>query len=597
MAEGARMSARYAAPPKKTTGAANVIPSSIGETIGTGMVAEASAKHAQAEGIKRDMPANGRPGMSASQAGGEGGDGLGKPTPIKPKFANFPAELQSIPNWVLWRYLRPQSHGQKWRKVPFQPNGKAAHTTDRSTWSRFEECCTAYAQGAFDGLGFVFDGEIGSDGLCYCGVDFDACVHDGKVHSLALKRIKRLNTYTERSVSGTGFHCIARAEPLDRIVKFDGVEVYTNARYFTFTGVAFGEIKAAPTEICALVGEVRAKKAAAKQQRSGCSGSNGMSSTELPNSFKNAKPAQAFADLDPQGDNLAEGIRTAPWFETLSQELKDEVVDYALGFIGKNTRLLELEANGGNNAEYYKLTTSVARSGAPHAEDIFVKHASNAKNPDPDEALRQYFSRCRASQPPGKREITVGTLLLLAQQNRANFDQWKFQATPDQKNIVGQTTGSEIIYYYPGNEVPCRTALDKIVAADQSTFTSGDMLVILRVPDQNKSGLERWSGDLPGTTQALPADIIERAENLAWMTRTGGKGKQRWNRSKPPRDFCTDYITQRRGRYGARPLVGIARVPHMRDDGRCEVRNRIRPEDRYLCRSRTKAGHIGVTNT
>ena len=96
-------------------------------------------------------------------------------------------------------------------------------------------------------------------------------------------------------------------------------------------------------------------------------------------------------------------------------------------FIAKNTRLLELEANGGNNAEYYKLTTSVARSGAPNAEDIFVKHASSAKNADPDEALRQHFSRCRDSQPSGNREITVGTLLLLAQQNGANFDQWKCQ--------------------------------------------------------------------------------------------------------------------------------------------------------------------------
>src|SRR5208282_3962852 len=115
-------------------------------------------------------------------------------------------------------------------------------------------------------------------------------------------------------------------------------------------------------------------------------------------------------------------------------------------------------------------------------------------------------------------------------------------------------------------------------AADQSTFTSGDMLVILRVPDQKQPGLERWSGDLPGTTPALPADIIERAENLSWMTRTGGKGGPRWNRSKPPRDFCTDYIPQRRGRYSARPLLGIARVPHMRDDGSVRTETGYDPE-------------------
>ena len=58
-----------------------------------------------------------------------------------------------------------------------------------------------------------------------------------------------------------------------------------------------------------------------------------------------------------------------------------------------------------------------------------------AKNADTDEALRQHFSRCRDSQPSGNREITVGTLLLLAQQNGANFDQWKCQAAPDQENV------------------------------------------------------------------------------------------------------------------------------------------------------------------
>ena len=88
----------------------------------------------------------------------------------------------------------------------------------------------------------------------------------------------------------------------------------------------------------------------------------------------------------------------------------------------------------------------------------------------------------------------------------------------------GPGSTSEItVNYVPGNEVACRTALDNVVAADLSTFTSGDILTILRVPDQEKPGLERWGGDLPGTTPALPADIIERAERLKWMARSGGK--------------------------------------------------------------------------
>jgi hypothetical protein len=143
-------------------------------------------------------------------------------------------------------------------------------------------------------------------------------------------------------------------------------------------------------------------------------------------------------------------------------------------------------------------------------------------------------------------------------------------ATATDTSSFGQRSGptnETTVNYVPGNEIACRTALDNAVAADLATFTSGDILTILRVPDQEKPGLERWGGDLPGTTPAQAADVIERAEGLAWMAPTGGKGEQRWARRKPPRDFCTDYITQRRGRYAARSLVGIARVPFIRDDG------------------------------
>ena len=153
--------------------------------------------------------------------------------------------------------------------------------------------------------------------------------------------------------------------------------------------------------------------------------------------------------------------------------------------------------------------------------------------------------------------------------------------TKSSSNSLGQGMGSTsevTVNYVPGNEAACRTALDNVVAADLSTFTSGDILTILRVPDQEKPGLERWGGDLPGTTLALPADIIERAERMAWMAPAGGKGDLRWKRCKPPRDFCTDYITQRRGRYAARQLVGIARVPFIRDNGTIRVEPGYDPE-------------------
>jgi hypothetical protein len=241
----------------------------------------------------------------------------GKPTAITSNFANIPAELTAIDNWVMWRYLPPKSPGQKWRKVPFQPNRKTASTTDPTTWSRFDECCAAYARGGFDGIGFVFDGTIGPDEHCYVGIDFDECIEDRKLQPLAKSQIEALKTYTEISVSGTGAHCITRAKPLT--AKSDGVEIYSTTRFFVFTGadIAQRKIRAADKETRALAGEVRtAVKSKQLKQKP---------NTELAPGLKNG-PAAAFAGHETD-ESLSDGIKADSWFEALSPEQKDEVVD------------------------------------------------------------------------------------------------------------------------------------------------------------------------------------------------------------------------------------------------------------------------------
>src|SRR5262249_54956529 len=118
------------------------------------------------------------------------------------------------------------------------------------------------------------------------------------------------------------------------------------------------------------------------------------------------------------------GIKDS-WFDKLLPEQKDEIVDYALGVIAERTNLLRLTANGGDNLKYYVITTAVAVSGAPHAEEIFVKYASAVENADPDDVLRQHFARCK-SDADGR--ISVGTLILLAREAGADFSKWKHQA-------------------------------------------------------------------------------------------------------------------------------------------------------------------------
>jgi hypothetical protein len=131
------------------------------------------------------------------------------------------------------------------------------------------------------------------------------------------------------------------------------------------------------------------------------------------------KIAPAFRHLNPI-HHLNDGIEDH-WFDLLTPEQKDEVVDYALKVIASKTPLLELEEAGGNNDQWYRLTAAVARSGAPNAEDIFIKYASIAKNADPEGALREYFAQCQKNP----RGITVATLLWLAPEHGADFEPWR----------------------------------------------------------------------------------------------------------------------------------------------------------------------------
>src|SRR5262249_23835308 len=341
-----------------------------------------------------------------------------KPTAIIPPdfdsiLAKLP-ELTALSNWVLWKYMPPLKSGQKWRKVPFQPNGRTAITTKPNTWSTFEACRAAHEHGGFDGVGFVFDGKIGPDGCCYTGIDFDDCVssdsdgEDVKIDPHQQQRIDLLNTYTEQSPSGGGVHCICRSEPLT-MGKHDGAEIYSQDRYFTVTGRSGGKIRNATAALQAIAADARAKT-------------------------KQDKRANKLVLLDggkaaPTTDGNESSGQRNYWFGLLRPEHKDEALDHGLLCIASNSKLLELEEYGGNNTEYHNLVTSIARSGAPHAEDIFIKHASTATNADSSEQLQEHFER--AKKPPSSGQgITVGTFIRVALEHGAGFEKWK-RLVPD----------------------------------------------------------------------------------------------------------------------------------------------------------------------
>ena len=298
----------------------------------------------------------------------------------------------------------------------------------------------------------------------------------------------------EASVSGSGLHVIVKAHPLSAGIAHGGVEMYTKGRFFTMTGRApeDARIVAAPDEFAALAEELRAQSTSSRTGE---------------------------GDPSPRDGEQTADAEANAWFGKLPPEKQSEVVKYAALHIAKNSKLFELTENGGNYQDYLKLTLAIARSGVPDAENIFVEAASIAKDADPDEMLRKFFQNCEHAQPSND-SVTVGTLFYVASQCGADFSQWK---------QIADISDPDVALFVPGNEDECRKLIDRVVAADPRTFTLGDPtgpLVILRVPD--KEALPpgtRWEGDLPGTTLATPADIMQRAERLVWKQRAGGKAK------------------------------------------------------------------------
>jgi len=86
------------------------------------------------------------------------------------------------------------------------------------------------------GLGFVF-----TEDDPFCGIEFDDCFIDGKLHESVEGIVSALASYTEISPSGKGLHVIIRAKlrgsrNRSRQTPWGGgIEVYDRRRYFTMT--------------------------------------------------------------------------------------------------------------------------------------------------------------------------------------------------------------------------------------------------------------------------------------------------------------------------------------------------------------------------
>jgi hypothetical protein len=147
-------------------------------------------------------------------------------------YDKIPDELKAINAWLVWRYEDIGS--AKPTKVPYNARtGKLASVNDPATWCDFDYAVTMVRD--YNGIGFVFRVDNG-----YTFIDLDYS-DDPVVTQRQIKIFQEFDSYAEISPSGRGLHIIVRGTvPSGRRRSF--VEVYSHARYATFTGNVYHNI-------------------------------------------------------------------------------------------------------------------------------------------------------------------------------------------------------------------------------------------------------------------------------------------------------------------------------------------------------------------
>lgn len=165
-----------------------------------------------------------------------------------PAADKIPEALLEYDQWLCWR---AEDRDGKQTKVPIDPEtGEFASTTDPATWTTFEQARGQVQAGEADGIGFVF-----TDDDPIVGIDLDDCrdPETGAIADWAEDVIETLNSYTEISPSGTGFHVLVTGSLPDGRNRKDDLELYETARFFTVTAA---HVNGTPTRLQARTDEL-----------------------------------------------------------------------------------------------------------------------------------------------------------------------------------------------------------------------------------------------------------------------------------------------------------------------------------------------------
>lgn len=160
-----------------------------------------------------------------------------RPQPIELKVSGIPGQLRTNhafdTRWIGWQY---RLRNATWSKVPVHPvTLKPVDATRPTNGVPFDRALTALRKHPtkLDGLGFIL-----GEGIA--GVDVDDCFkEDGSLDARGTRISDKFeDTYAEVSPSGAGFKVLVKVDPELRVQghKNNGIEVYSERRYFCITG-------------------------------------------------------------------------------------------------------------------------------------------------------------------------------------------------------------------------------------------------------------------------------------------------------------------------------------------------------------------------
>ena len=116
------------------------------------------------------------------------------------------AELQDLPQWVVWRAELEDSRP---KKVPYNPNfdhlqARASVKIPKS-WGTLTEALTALQSGHYSGIGCIITPPLVMIDLDHSVERATGAITDPHAQEI----VEALNSYTELSPSGTGLHIVS----------------------------------------------------------------------------------------------------------------------------------------------------------------------------------------------------------------------------------------------------------------------------------------------------------------------------------------------------------------------------------------------------